>query len=804
MERGGLLGWTPGQPTAVIDLGEEYAPDPSNASTAALQFSAAYYAVDSSAERNGSKKRKVERACDFCRRRKARCDGPRMPDNVCSNCITNSRTCTYLEGSKPRGPPKAYVVGLEDRVEKMEALLKRLRPEADFTAELGPPIVRDSWKSDPAPNLSSSDKARSDSPHTMESSPSAHRTQSSVALTAPAPNRAVCPSSSSTAGRVDFKPRPIAGKKPPKKAKSRQPSGQELSSNSDQDASCSSLSDSSETDEAGELSLVRGLKRLTLRGLEPTEASPDRYGNDNQWRFHGKSSSFKLISTTRDLIQKHIVENVCNTSDGRQSNSPASVQLSSQSTTKRPEFWTVPPWEKAYEHADDPTVLPDFLLPAFPPPDLAEALIRDYFQYNVYTFPLLHRPTFERQWRDKLYTRNVWFACVCMAIFGVASRWSTDPRVLPDEVAEKAATGEDDGIWTLAGWKYIAIGTKLHEARRSMLLPPELFEIQSFALIGQYFRGTVTQHGSWFYLSVGLLKAQDVGAHRRKIYGRKPTIEEELWKRAYWHLVAFDRIGSMLIGRECCSREEDLDLEMPLEVDDEYWENENPELAFRQPEGKPSLVTAFVCWIKLSHIVAFALKTLYTFGKSKAVLAVGGPQWREQMVDQLNDALSKWLEELPPHLRWRPDMEDRAFASQAATLYTTYHLVQILIYRPFIRIPRGPSPRFQSSREHAFSHKALAICLSSARAGAYILDVQTRRGMLNITNVVHVSFVAAGVLLIHLWDLIRQYGIHGRIASPDARVQMSQEISSVMGEIGDLMARLEEVSPKWELAREML
>ena len=128
MERGSLLGWTPGQPTAVIDLGEEFAPDPSNASSSALQFSAAYYAVDSSAEGNGSKKRKVERACDFCRRRKARCDGPSMPDNVCSNCISNSRACTYVyvaacllsrihtlnqhdapfsEGSKPRGPPKA-------------------------------------------------------------------------------------------------------------------------------------------------------------------------------------------------------------------------------------------------------------------------------------------------------------------------------------------------------------------------------------------------------------------------------------------------------------------------------------------------------------------------------------------------------------------------------------------------------------------------------------------------------------------------------------------------------------------------
>ncbi|KAI8993102.1 fungal-specific transcription factor domain-containing protein [Trametes punicea] len=802
MESGGLLGWTPGQPTAVIDLGEEFAPDPSNASTAALQFSTAYYAVDSSAEGNGSKKRKIERACDFCRRRKARCDGPSMPDNVCTNCISNSRACTYVEGSKPRGPPKAYVVGLEDRVEKMEALLKRLRPELDLTSELGPPIIRDSWKNEPAAPQPS-DEAMSNSPQAAQVSPSTNKAPSPVSLTAPPPIRAAYPATASDKGRPVAKSRPVAGKKGLKTKKPRGSSKLDPASNSDHDASCSSLSDSSETDEAGELSIVRGLKRLTLRGLEPTEASPDHYGTDNQWRFHGKSSSFKLISTTRGLIQKHI-ENVSNSSDDRQSNSPASVQLSSASSSKRPEYWTVPAWEKAYEHADDPTVLPDFLLPAFPPPDLAETLIRNFFQYNNITFPLLHRPTFERQWNDKLYTRNVWFACVCLAIFGLGSRWSSDPRVLPDEVADKAEAGEDDGIWTLAGWRYIAVGTKLHEARRSVLLPPELFEIQSFALFGQYFRGTVAQHGSWFYLSVGVLKAQDVGAHRRKIYGRKPTVEEELWKRAYWHLVAFDRVGSMLIGRPCCTREEDLDLELPLEVDDEYWENENPELAFKQPEGKPSLVTAFVHWIKLSHIVAFALKMLYSPSKPQGDVGRGSLQDQEKTVEQLNEALTKWLDELPPHLRWRPDMEDPAFGTQAATLYTAYHLVQTLIYRPFIRIPRGSSASLpQSSRRHACSQKALAICVSSARACAYIHSVQMRRGMWSINNIVHVSFVSAGIFLVHLWDLIRQYGTQ-RWSSPEERSQMSQEISSVMAELGDCMARLEEISPKWELAREML
>lgn len=30
--------------------------------------------------------------------------------------------------------------------------------------------------------------------------------------------------------------------------------------------------------------------------------------------------------------------------------------------------------------------------------------------------------------------------------------------------------------------------------------------------------------------------AQDVGAHRRKVYSKAPTVEDELWKRAFWYV----------------------------------------------------------------------------------------------------------------------------------------------------------------------------------------------------------------------------------------------------------------------------
>lgn len=95
----------------------------------------------------GSKKRRVQRACDICRRKKIRCDGSQMPGNRCSNCIAYNFECTYIEAAKKRGPPKGYVESLENRLEKMEKLLQKVCPDADFSQELGGgPLDRETWQ----------------------------------------------------------------------------------------------------------------------------------------------------------------------------------------------------------------------------------------------------------------------------------------------------------------------------------------------------------------------------------------------------------------------------------------------------------------------------------------------------------------------------------------------------------------------------------------------------------------------------------------------------------------------------------
>ncbi|KAJ2882138.1 hypothetical protein H4R27_003641 [Coemansia aciculifera] len=69
------------------------------------------------------KRQRVSRACDRCRRKKTKCDAKRP---ICSHCQVISASCTYLDAAKKRGPPKGYIEVIENRLHKVEELLRDL------------------------------------------------------------------------------------------------------------------------------------------------------------------------------------------------------------------------------------------------------------------------------------------------------------------------------------------------------------------------------------------------------------------------------------------------------------------------------------------------------------------------------------------------------------------------------------------------------------------------------------------------------------------------------------------------------
>src|ERR1700744_3910316 len=94
-------------------------------------------------------------------------------------------------------------------------------------------------------------------------------------------------------------------------------------------------------------------------------------------------------------------------------------------------------------------------------------------------------------------------------------------------------------------------------------------------------------------------------------------------------------------------------------------------------------------------------------------------------------------------------MADRVFSDQAATLYTTYYLLQLMTYRPFTSYILCMDER-QKELVANFPFPASTICINAAKECARILNVQKRLRFSNITNLIS-SCVIPAMLLIDVW-----------------------------------------------------
>ncbi|KIP05402.1 hypothetical protein PHLGIDRAFT_60579, partial [Phlebiopsis gigantea 11061_1 CR5-6] len=622
------------------------------------------------------KKRRVQRACDICRRKKG--DGGQMPNNRCTNCITYNQECTYIEAAKVRclahRNPR-YVEGLEARLVKMEKLLLKAHG-GEILQELGGPFDKESWL---AKGIGKSN------------------------------------SHISTMPRSDSRGRAVHPKLPPVDDDDLDPSDDEQINKVN--------------------TLEKRMKEVSIDPLHP--------------RFFGKSSSVMFLQTAMALKQTYAPEPAPAVHpDGRRKVAPC----------KRPEYWRAHSW--VIESLENPKPHTNF-----PPEDLMTDLIELYFtRFNI-GVPLLHRPTFEKGIVDDLHHRDEGFGSTVLLVCAMGARWSEDPRVI--------LPGTNSGH--SAGWEWFR---QVQWVRRSLLSPPRLYDLQISALTAMFLHGSSTPQSSWTVIGTGIRLAQDVGAHRRKVYNsNKRTVEDELWKRAFWVLVAIDRFISSALGRPCAIHDEDFDLEMPIECDDEYWVTGDPDTAFKQPPGKPSVVASFNCLLRLNQILAFALRTIYSINKSKVMLGFVGPQWEQHIVAELDSALNKWLDSVPDHLRWDPNIENPIFFNQSASLYATYYHLQIIVHRPFIPSPRKPS---------SLSFPSLAICTNAARSCIHVLDVQYKRSGVPSVNNMMAIFSAGIVLLVSIWGGKRA----GLVIDPQKGME----------DVHKAMRMLKSIEPRWHTA----
>jgi hypothetical protein len=154
------------------------------------------------------------------------------------------------------------------------------------------------------------------------------------------------------------------------------------------------------------------------------------------------------------------------------------------------------------------------------------------------------------------------------------------------------------------------------------------------------------------YLGIALRSAIRMGLHRSVSNAFNP-VETELRKRIFWIVRKLDIYVGALLGLPQMLSNDDIDQEMPLEIDDEYITTEN---ISPMPPGKLSLFTALNDHTRLVEILAKTMKFIYPIkgnhsrGKTSHSYVVSHASIRE-----IEQDLQHWMEALP--MQFRPGQE---------------------------------------------------------------------------------------------------------------------------------------------------
>ncbi|KAJ3781179.1 fungal-specific transcription factor domain-containing protein [Lentinula aff. detonsa] len=426
-------------------------------------------------------------------------------------------------------------------------------------------------------------------------------------------------------------------------------------------------------------------------------------------RHYGPSSNFLLVQTLLDFKQE---------TTGRKQDIHQNL--------RRPEFWCILPWQ---EKLQDNTAS----MLTFPEDDLLHNLIDDYFVHSEPYMPLLHRSTFEKSVAEDLHLRDVGFGQVVLAVCAVASRYGLDPRNMPEGTKSEHSLG----------WRWYS---QISLNMSSFLEVPRLYDLQLCILMMMYLQASSISESSWIILGVAMRLAQAMGLHRRQP-DQPRTIRRELWIRAFWVIIIYDTYASMFLGRPRATTMDDFDVELPMDCDQEFWDNATSEgdVLVQSPPNKRSRTTFWIHFIKLMEIAGLTHKLIYPIRRAaqSRVLGVDGVLSNRKAVMELDSALNAWASSVPHHVQWDPKQADPILLLQSAMLYSSYHWVQV--HKKFI-----PGPNQEAVLNGLPS---LAICANAARSCIRIAEACRTPHAPPVT--LPSVFISAIILLINFWRIKR-------------------------------------------------
>lgn len=124
--------------------------------------------------------------------------------------------------------------------------------------------------------------------------------------------------------------------------------------------------------------------------------------------------------------------------------------------------------------------------------------------------------------------------------------------------------------------------------------------IEAMVLLVVYHLRTASSHGMWYMIGLAMRTAIDLGLHRKANEINMDPFTAQMRRRLFWVVYYLERVVSMSLGRPFSISDRHIDLDLPLDVDDDI---QDPALlAAPQPHSKPTSLTFAIYLFRLRRI----------------------------------------------------------------------------------------------------------------------------------------------------------------------------------------------------------
>lgn len=375
-----------------------------------------------------------------------------------------------------------------------------------------------------------------------------------------------------------------------------------------------------------------------------------------------------------------------------------------------------------------------------PTTDMRSSLLEAYFKNIHPQYPFLHRPTFDKWEHDcwRAASEGTLHLLPDMAVFSALMAYSIGSLVLGQSHADAAETYYSAAL-----------------DRISTIIDLDSLEsIQAILFCAIYSIRSPVGMSLWKISGMAIRHCIELGYHLDADKYRRNTdpLTKEISKRCFWVAYDIDRVAAFTLGRPLGIPEDSIDVELPLDINDESITATGLTCQPRsQPTDPPTLMTGAIHAIRLRRLWTQLSDHLYSTRSRQCT----GDCLNKSTFESLRLKLEEWRASAPDQLDHPASHPLSVFASRSWFQLAYDHSI-LLLYRHYMvatpgndnnRAPTGVGENVDDILEECFL-RAKDICLIYRRIYQSSL-VQFTWGSL------HILFLGGLSYLFCLWRSAR-------------------------------------------------